>query len=109
MTDYYNHLIYHVGLATDTPVELIKSTRRMRSLVLCRQIVWHFMYTNCKNAYTCLHIARLAGRDHTTVLHGIKCITSELRHDRADTCVAYSRFLRSLAEAAKARAEGITT
>jgi chromosomal replication initiation ATPase DnaA len=109
MTDYYNHLIYHVGLATDTPVELIKSTRRMRSLVLCRQIVWHFMYTNSKNAYTYKQIARLAGRHHSTILHGIWSIKAELTYDRADTCVAYSRFLRSLAEAAKARAEGITT
>jgi chromosomal replication initiation ATPase DnaA len=109
MTDYYNHLLYHVGLATDTPTELIKSTRRMRSLVLCRQIVWHYMYTNCKNSYTYKQIARMAGKDHSTVLEGVQRITSELRYDRADTCVAYSRFLRSLAEAAKARAEGVTT
>jgi chromosomal replication initiation ATPase DnaA len=107
--DYYNHLLYHVALATDTHFELLKSPSRLRPLVLCRHIVWHYLYTNGHNVYTYKQIARMAGRDHTTIVHGVQVMRQELQADRTDTCLAYSRFLRSLAEAAKARAEGVTT
>ena len=100
MQNMYDSMLYAMSLASDTHFELLKSTTRLRSIVIPRQIVWHYLYSQ---GYTLQQVGAMCDKHHTTILHGLKCVKYDLAHDRIDTCVIYSKFLRILAEQARSR------
>lgn len=102
MQTLYDHLMYQMSVASDTPYELLTSARRFQPIVTARFIVWHYLYHR-DDGYTLKRIGQLSGKDHTSVRHGINTIAEELKQDRAETCVLYSRFLRLLADSAAAK------
>jgi chromosomal replication initiation ATPase DnaA len=99
MNQLYKHLIYTMSLASDTHTDMILSPSRMRSLCRLRQIVWHYLFIGRNTPIK--HIATMAGKDRSSVRHGINAIDGEIRCDHSETQVLYSRFLRLLAEEAK--------
>lgn len=55
--------------------------RRQKELVLPRQLAMYILYTECKVPMEKIGQI-LGGRDHTTVLHGIKKVEQEVTRDR---------------------------
>jgi len=95
-SEMYRRMAYAMSLATDTPTELIHSKSRLRSLVLCRAIMWHYLRHTYK-----LHlrtIAELSGKHHTTVLNAVRNVSHEIRQDREDTILTYAKFVRTFGD-----------
>lgn len=70
-TNTIKEIIEGVAMATGWSVDEIKSKSRVSELVLVRQICYYIAYK--EECYTFTYIGReLGGRDHTTVMHGVK-------------------------------------
>ena len=67
------------ALHYDISIMEMKSKRRAKGSVRARHVAWHIAYTMLGLSYP--DIARTAGRDHTSVMHGVKKIKTLLETD----------------------------
>lgn len=57
----------------------LMTTSRKGWKVECRYMLWHYLKT--KYCFTPSFIARLFGKDHTTVLHGLRQMQNRIESD----------------------------
>ena len=75
------HIVIAVGETTKSPTSLIFGTRRNRTAMWSRWLVYLIAHDYCNLSYSA--IGRALNRDHTTVLHGVKRATVEYERNAA--------------------------
>lgn len=68
-----NRLIYDVCQAGDIPICKLKTRTRKREVVICRQIISYIAYRKNYGSYLRIGLF-LGGYDHSTILHGVRCV-----------------------------------
>ena len=78
-----NELLGQIVIAvcnvTQSPTTLVFGTRRHRTAMWSRWLVYLIAHDYCNLSYTA--IGRVLNRDHTTVIHGIKRASEEYERD----------------------------
>ena len=70
MTPLSRKIAQKMAVRYGTTVDEIFSRRRFPEVVEARSHVWSILYR--QHGYTMARIGRIWGRDHSTVLHGIR-------------------------------------
>lgn len=73
---YYRRILHEVAERLDIPPKVIEGRRRWKPVAQARHEVWFRAYI--EHDYSVNHLAKIAGVDHTTLMHGIRAHASRL-------------------------------